>query len=150
MDTMQQGMSVELERHVMAAPQKVWAVISTEEGMKRWLGPQNFEARLGGRVLFDVTHDGTRWLMFGEVLELVEDRQLSFSWQEFDTGTLQAWPQPTTVSVSLHEQAGGCLVKLRHSGFEKLPNAAEELQGYQTGWTSRDVLAGLATLVEQP
>ncbi|MCB1188280.1 SRPBCC domain-containing protein [bacterium] len=149
MESSMQEMTVELERMVMAPASRVWSILSTEDGMKSWLGPKNFEAREGGRVLFDVTHDGTRWLMFGNVLELSENRRIRFSWQEFDTGTLLAWPHPTIVTVTLEEREGGCNIQLRHSGFEKLPNAAAELEGYVTGWTSRDVLAGLAALVEQ-
>ncbi len=149
MEMKQEAMSVELERLIMAAPERVWSIISSEAGMKSWLGPQNFEAREGGRVLFDVTHDGTRWLMFGNITALVENAHISFTWQEFDTSTLVAWPHPTTVTVRLSAADGGCRVQLSHSGFEQLPNAAEELQGYVTGWTSRDVLAGLAQLVEQ-
>ncbi|MEZ5336795.1 MAG: SRPBCC domain-containing protein [bacterium] len=149
MDSSRQAMAVELERMIKAPASRIWGIISSEDGMRSWLGPRTFEAQPGGRVLFDVTHDGTRWLMFGNVLELMPLQRIRFSWQEFDTGTLQAWPEPTVISISLTEQESGCMVRLSHSGFEKLPDAARELEGYVTGWTSRDVLAGLAALAEQ-
>ena len=140
------ALEVRLEQHIPAPVKKVWRIVSTTEGMQQWLGPKTYEPEVGGRVLFDVRHDGTRWLMFGSVQELVEPTRISFTWQEFDTGTLNCWPAPTLVTISLAEQDGGCLVRLEHSGFDALPNAAAECASYQQGWTSRNVLELLAQL----
>lgn len=150
METMKQPLAVEMERRINARPEKVWTILSSKSGMQSWLGPVSWEAQPGGRVLFDVTHDGTRWLMFGEVLAMVENETLAFSWQEFDTGTLIAWPAPTRVCITIAPLDGGCLVSLNHSGFEGLVDPAGEHASYVTGWTSRDVMATLATLCEEP
>ena len=149
MEVTPQMLVVELERHIKASPERIWSQISTKEGMQAWLGPVSWDARPGGRVLFDVTHDGTRWLMFGEILSMEEHSTLAFSWQEFDTGSLQAWPRPTRVCITIRAESGGCLVQLNHSGFEGLADPTGEHAAYVTGWTSRDVLAGLAELCEE-
>ena len=143
------GLEVRLERRIAASAGKVWQIISTTEGMNRWLGTRTFEAKAGGRVLLDVLHDGTRWLMFGCVRELVNMQRVSFSWQEFNTATLSCWPEPTLVTITIEEQGDGCLVQLVHSGFEALPDSIAEHEGYRQGWTSRDVLADLASKAEQ-
>ena len=149
MEATENQLAVQLEKQIRASAAKVWSVISTKAGMQSWLGPVSWDAQPGGRVLFDVTHDGTRWLMFGEILAMEENKELAFSWQEFDTGTLSAWLHPTRIRITLEEQAGGCLVQLRHSGFEKLADPAGEYASYVTGWTSRDVLSALAKLCEE-
>lgn len=137
-------LEVRLEQLIPAPVEKVWKIVSTTEGMQKWLGPKTWEPQVGGRVLFDVSHDGTRWLMFGSVQELAEHDRVSFTWQEFDTATLACWPAPTLVTLTLEARDGGCLVRLLHSGFDALPNAEAEHAGYQQGWTSRNVLELLA------
>jgi uncharacterized protein YndB with AHSA1/START domain len=149
MEATQKQLVVELEQQVRATPQKVWNILSSREGMQSWLGPVSWEPQTGGRVLFDVSHDGTRWLMFGEVLAMVENEALAFSWQEFDTGTLIAWPAATRICITITPQDSGCLVRLNHSGFEGLADPAGEHASYVEGWTSRDVMAKLARLCEE-
>ena len=138
---------VELERSIAAPAQSIWNLISTSEGMTSWLGSRTFEPWEGGRVLFDVQHDGQRWLMFGKVTEFAATRRLSFSWQEFDCGTLKVWPAPTIVSITLAEEGAATICRLSHTGFAALPNAAHEHSQYVSGWQSRDVLEKLEKLV---
>jgi uncharacterized protein YndB with AHSA1/START domain len=141
------GLSVELERQIAASPAAIWAVIATTEGMASWLGSRTFEPWLEGRVLFDVTHDGQRWLMFGRVLELVAEQRIAFTWQEFDTSSLAVWPEPTLVTLSLHATGGATLCRISHSGFGALPDSAHQHAQYNDGWRSRDVLEKLEELV---
>ncbi|MCC7477398.1 SRPBCC domain-containing protein [bacterium] len=145
----EQALVVRLQRLIRAGAERVWEQISSEAGMKAWLGPRTWEARAGGRVLFDVQHGETRWVMWGRVQSFEPGRELSFTWQEFNTEALTAWPQPTLVKVSLEPRDGGTLVTLEHSGFEALPNAKEEYQGYSQGWASLNDLDELARMCEQ-
>jgi uncharacterized protein YndB with AHSA1/START domain len=108
---------VRLERLIHADPKRVWRTVSSVDGMGRWLGPKTFEPQAGGRVLFDVQHGDTRWLMFGTVERFEPVRALSFTWQEIDTARLTIWPFPTLVTISLVPQDAGTLVVLEHSGF---------------------------------
>ncbi len=140
---------VRLQRLIRASPERVWEQISSEAGLKAWLGPKTYEPKAGGRILFDVQHGETRWVMWGTVQRFEPGQELSFTWQEFNTGTLQAWPAATLVSVQLEQQEGGTLVTLEHSGFEALPNADEEFKGYSEGWASLNDLEELAKMCEQ-
>jgi uncharacterized protein YndB with AHSA1/START domain len=149
-----QDMLVRLERRIAAEPARVWSVISSVEGMREWLGPKNFEPRLEGRVLFDVSH-GTddsgrpnRWIMFGKLTRFEPERGLAFTWQELDANSLRLWPVPTTVAVELEALDGGTLVTLTHSGFEALPDGAEQYAGYAKGWMSLNDLDSLARMCE--
>lgn len=142
-------LEVRLEKRIEAPASKVWKIVSCPEGMGRWLGTKTFEPKVGGRVLFDVLHDGTRWLMFGSVQEMSENRSISFTWQEFDTSTLKCWQVPTLVTLTIDEQDGGCTVRFVHSGFDALPEAKSERDDYEQGWIMRDVLSDLAEMTEQ-
>lgn len=139
---------VRLQRLIRADAARVWDQVSSEAGLKAWLGPKTYEPQAGGRILFDVQHGETRWVMWGTVQTFEPCRELSFSWQEFNTGTLLAWPASTLVRISLLEQDGGTLVTLEHSGFEALPNADEEFKGYSEGWASLNDLETLAKMCE--
>lgn len=150
----EQDMLVRLERCIAAPPARVWSVISSEAGMREWLGPRTFEPRLTGRVLFDVSH-GTdesgrpnRWIMFGNVTRFEAERGLAFTWQELDANSLRLWPAPTTVAVELQPVDGGTLVQLTHSGFEALPDGREQYAGYAQGWAALNDLNALAQLCE--
>lgn len=145
----EQQMIVRLQRQINASLERVWSIVSGEQGLRDWLGPKTYEPKAGGRILFDVQHGETRWVMWGTVQSFEPARELSFTWQEFNTGTLQAWPAPTLVSIRLAAQDGGTLVTLEHSGFAALPNAAEEFRGYSEGWASLNDLEELARMCEQ-
>jgi len=147
---------VRLQRSIKAPAAKVWGIVITPETMRSWLGPQVFEPQLGGRVLIDVLHgsraDGVRqrWLMFGNIVTLDQDRELAFTWQEFNVNDLTCWPAPTTVSITLEPQDGGAatLVTLSHRGFDALPNSRQEYEGYAEGWSSLNDLDSLAKMCE--
>jgi uncharacterized protein YndB with AHSA1/START domain len=134
---------------IKASPEKVWDKVSSEAGLREWLGPKTYEPRLGGRILFDVQHGETRWVMWGTVQSFEPARELSFTWQEFDTAKLLAWPAATIVRISLSPQDGGTLVQLEHSGFEKLPDGGEQFKGYSEGWASLNDLDALAQMCEE-
>jgi uncharacterized protein YndB with AHSA1/START domain len=150
------ALRVRLQRRIEAPAARVWGIIASAEGMGQWLGPKTFEPRLDGRVLFDVLHgaraDGVpqRWLMFGSVVVFDPERELAFTWQEFNVNDLTVWPTATVVAVGLEAQPGGAatLVTLSHTGFEALPNAQEEYAGYAQGWASLNDLEQLARMCE--
>jgi uncharacterized protein YndB with AHSA1/START domain len=151
------GLLVRLERIIRATPDCVWQEVSSPAGLGAWLGPKTYEPQIGGRILFDVLHgtrpDGAqqRWLMFGSVTVFEPEAELAFTWQEFNVPELTAWPAPTTVSIQLAAVEGGATrVTLTHSGFDRLPKAAEEYAGYAAGWASLNDLEQLAAVCEAP
>lgn len=149
-----EALLVRLERRIEAPPARVWAVVASSQGMRDWLGAQVFEPQPGGRVLIDCLHgqrsDGTRqrFVMFGVVTTLEAERELAFGWQEFNVNDLTLWPASTTVSVTLTPLDSGraTQVALSHSGFDALPNAQAEYDGYARGWAALNDLDALAKL----
>jgi uncharacterized protein YndB with AHSA1/START domain len=145
-----------LQRQIAAPASRVWSIISNPDGMRQWLGPQVFEPQPGGRVLIDCLHgpreDGARqrWLMFGNITAFEAERELAFSWQEFNVNDLAVWPAATTVSITLEpgEGSAATVVTLRHFGFEALPDGLEQFEGYRQGWASLNDLDALARMCE--
>jgi hypothetical protein len=60
-------------------------------------------------------------------------RRLAFTWREPD------WPEGASTDVDIHFEPifGGTLVRIEHSGFERIgPNAGGAGAGYQAAWTA--------------
>jgi uncharacterized protein YndB with AHSA1/START domain len=142
-------MKVEQEEFIQAAPEKVWSVLAETEGIRQWLGPNQYEPHQGAKITFDVAHGGKQFLMFGEVVTFDPPRELAFTWTEQEIGH-DPWPVPTLVTLTLTPEGGGTRVRLVHSGFEHLPAAMAQPQydSYVAGWAMRPVLRGLKELVE--
>ena len=143
-------MVVRLQTFIAAAPERVWHFLGTEEGLKAWLGPKEYEPRLNGRVLFVVPEGEDTYHMTGEVKRFDPPRELAFTWREQKVGG-EPWPVPTLVSIRLLPADGGTVVQLTHSGFERLPEAiaAREYAGYVRGWERRPAMTRLQELVAQ-
>ena len=151
-DTVQrldQQMAVRLETHINAPPEKVWQSLATTAGMKAWLGPDQYEGRLGAQFVMNVTEGDNQYRMFGEVITFDPPNELAFTWQEEHVG-VRIWPAATTVTVTLTPEDGGTRVTLTHHGFDQLPAAIaqDELAGYVEGWSRRPIMQLLKQLVE--
>lgn len=141
-------LEVKLEQEISSGADRIWPYLASFDGMRKWLGPVTFDPVPGGRVLFDVKHDNQRWLMFGEIQELQEPSKICFTWQEFNTVSLECWPVPTLVTIAVEPLGSSCRVSLVHSGFEQLPDSRYNYEQYQEGWTARNVLEHLGGMVE--
>jgi uncharacterized protein YndB with AHSA1/START domain len=146
-------LEVVLERVIPASPAAVWAVVGSDAGMQQWLGPRLFEQREGGRMLIDAVHGmnavghSDRWIMFGEITKHNPETELAFTWNELDVARLACWPAYTLVRITLAAEDGGTRVALRHSGFEALPDGAEQHRTYTAAWASLNDLESLERLV---
>ena len=147
--SVKEKMIVRQEIHINAAPDKVWAVMASVEGIKKWLGPATYEPRKGSKIDFNVTHEGGKYYMFGEVMTFDPPRELAFTWTEQPVGG-EAWPAATLVTIQLTPEAGGTRVSLIHSGFENLPAdiAEDQFKSYERGWAMSNGLADLKAMVE--
>lgn len=119
---------VEVSVPVAARPSTIFRFLSEPEAFRRWMGEgAHLEASEGGEVR--VTYPGGETAV-GEVLELVPDRRLVWTWG-FEGGAHDLEPGESTVEVELHEQDDGrTLVTLRHSGIP----SAELRKGTEAGW----------------
>jgi uncharacterized protein YndB with AHSA1/START domain len=145
----QEKMAVRHEIHINATPDRVWGVMASAEGIKKWLGPATYEPRQGSKIDFNVTHEGGKYYMFGEVMTFDPPHELAFTWTEQPVGG-EAWPASTLVTLTLTPEGDGTRVRLTHSGFENLPAdiAQEQFKGYVRGWEMYNGLPELKALVE--
>ncbi|BBY17442.1 SRPBCC family protein [Mycolicibacterium litorale] len=97
---MTESATVRVQRVMPAPPEEVFDEWLDPEALTEWMCPHptrvvgvELEARVGGRVRFDVDNVGVRVLITGQFLEIDRPRLLRFTWSNSD------WPDPTTVSV---------------------------------------------------
>src|SRR6266480_7582206 len=102
---------VQLEIRIDAAPSTVFAFLIDPAKMVRWMGTEaTLDPRPGGLYRVNVTG---RERVRGEVVELVPDRRLVFTWG-WEDGTLSVPPGASTVEISLEPDGDGTLVRLTH------------------------------------
>lgn len=68
---------VEFARVLDAAIDTVWALLSTEDGLEKWLAPARVDLRLGGAVDIDFGEGGVTG---GEILDLVPGVAIEYRW----------------------------------------------------------------------
>lgn len=69
---------VEFERVLDAAIDTVWALLSTEDGLEKWLAPATVDLRFGGTMDIDFGDGGVAG---GEIVELVPGVALEYHWR---------------------------------------------------------------------
>lgn len=137
-------MSVEINAPI----EKVWALVSTPEGVREWFTRQTFEPRPGGRLEMHVNY-GVATTITGKVTVFEPPHRLGFTWHEQEEGR-EPWPVDTLVTLALEEVGAGTRVTLEHSGFDALPSALamQEFEGHVTGWQRANALEELKAAVE--
>lgn len=68
---------VEFARVLDAAIDIVWALLSTEDGLKKWLAPARVDLRLGGTMDIDFGEGGVTG---GEIIDLVPGVAIEYRW----------------------------------------------------------------------
>jgi uncharacterized protein YndB with AHSA1/START domain len=133
--------------HVEAGRERVWTVLTGEGLVEQWLGCLGFQPVVG--TLFYMQPDPAKRAS-GDVegathceLEALEaPERMRFSW--FMPGTPK-----THVTIELSDSAGGTLVQLTHSGWERFDE--EEVRSIHAmlaaGWKAF-VLPGLKRVAE--
>ena len=116
---------------------RVWAALTTAEGLRAWLMESDFEPQIGRAFTFRCPPGpGIRGYVECKVLELEPMRRVVWSWLGTDTG------EPTTVTIELESVSGGTRLTLRHRG-ETAPDVGQRTAA---GWTEK--LAILASYLE--
>jgi uncharacterized protein YndB with AHSA1/START domain len=86
-----------------------------------------FEPGIGGRVYERLGDEVAVW---GVVNAWDPPNRVAFSWQ-----TNPNWPGDTEVEITFTPELGGTRVRLRHTGWERLGDRAEEARAsYAGGW----------------
>lgn len=125
------GPVVELSVEIAARPSTVFRCITQSDLLSRWLAATvTMDARVGGAVRIDFARYAT--VVEGEVVELVPDERLVFTWGvAAGAQAAEMPPGSTQVSLTIAPCAAGSRVTLRHSG---LPTEASR-RDHAFGWT---------------
>jgi uncharacterized protein YndB with AHSA1/START domain len=137
--------TLEVERRIAARPETVFSFFVDPERYRKWQGIEAMlDPRPGGA--FRVTMTGrSRTKMIGEFVEIDPPNRLVFTWgwEQFDgmPDGMVVPPGSTTVEVTLTEDHGETILRLRHSG---LPGDSAR-QFHSVGWnTTMDRLVVVA------
>jgi uncharacterized protein YndB with AHSA1/START domain len=139
--------TVQLQRVLRAAPEKIYRAFLDAAAMAKWLPPYGFtctvermEARVGGqfRMAFRNFGSGSAHAFGGEYLELVPNERIRYS-DVFDDPNL---PGRMETTVSLTTVSCGTELRIVQSGIPAVIPAEMCYLGWQ------ESLAQLATLVE--
>ncbi|MGC8634723.1 MAG: SRPBCC family protein [Candidatus Limnocylindrales bacterium] len=101
--------SVELQAEVHAARDSVWPLLSTPEGLCRWLDGADFEARVGAPVRLRLDNA----VATGTVLAVDPPQHVSFSFDWAD----EPLGRPTVVALDAIDHGEGTHLTLRHVGL---------------------------------
>jgi uncharacterized protein YndB with AHSA1/START domain len=121
--------SVQLEFEVPGTPERVWQAIATGPGISSWLFPTEVEEREGGAVAF---HIGPGMDSSGTVTAWEPPRR--FAYEEPD------WfpnAPPLATEFIIEARSGDtCIVRLVHSLFASSDEWNDQLEGFESGWSS--------------
>lgn len=131
-----------LEIH--ARPSSVWSWLETQEGLRRWIGPDlEIDLKVGGA--FSMTGADGDTEIAGTVLELIPEGRLVLSWMEQNVG----WQHPGRLVISLEPIESGTRATLIHDGFAGIgtPTWMRTRDSYARGIATHRTLEQLAELV---
>jgi uncharacterized protein YndB with AHSA1/START domain len=104
----------------------VWELLTSAEGLVRWVGPEAVaDPRAGGELRW-MHPDGST--VVGRFVELVPHRRVVFTYG-WEDGRLGVPPESTRVEIELTERDGATTLRLEHHGLP--PEAVEQ---HEHGW----------------
>ncbi|GAA1883539.1 SRPBCC domain-containing protein [Asanoa iriomotensis] len=117
------------------APEKVWAALTTADGLGTWFGNRaEVDLRVGGRAKLTWDSGDTATL----TIERVEPpRVFGYTWPIY--GLPDGDPRRTYVEFTLEPSAGGTTLTMVETGFAQLPEADQHktaFGGNTDGWTN--------------
>ena len=130
------GFPDRIERTVELAadPQRVWAALTTADGLAAWFGDE---------AVIDLRPGGAAWMKFGggptidmRVERVDEPAVFAYTWQI--PGLPKDDPRRTYVEFTLEPAGTGTLLRVVETGFAQLPDEVHgaEFDGHIKGWQS--------------
>jgi uncharacterized protein YndB with AHSA1/START domain len=116
-------------------PEAVWKTLTTGTLIAQWLMPNDFEPVVGKRFTFKTKPMGG-WdgMVRCEVLEIVPNERLVYSWKGGADDSLKFAKLDSVVTWTLTPADGGTLLKLVHSGFRP-PENDFAFEAMSPGWS---------------
>src|ERR1700744_5346942 len=134
---------IEKQIEIVAPVNRVWIALTDSRQFGEWFktkmdGPFVVGQLVGGQITFP----GYEHLRMEIVVQAMEPEKLfSFTWHPYaiDPKVDYSQEEPTLVEFRLHPTAGGTLLKVTESGFEKIPAArrAEAFLRNDGGWAQQ-------------
>jgi uncharacterized protein YndB with AHSA1/START domain len=122
------GKQIVVEKYFPYPVAAVWRAIATRESLSEWLMQTDFEPRVGHKFQFRAQPmRGWRGYVDCEVLEVVPNRRLVYTWQGMPEHSV------TTVTYELEQEGEGTLLKATHEGFD-------DSHGFLSGLLVRGIL----------
>lgn len=125
--------NLKLERVYPHPPAKLWRALTRREALATWLMENDFEAVLGHRFTFRAKPvPGWDGVTYCEVIELVPERVLAFTWRG-GAGGGKPPTLDTVVRFRLEPVDGGTKLVLEHNGFSGLRSVMVSFM-MRSGW----------------
>lgn len=123
--------AIHFERTIRVPIDRVWAALTTEQGLSKWIGASKVEPRVGGAFILQLTDDVE---MQGHILELEPPHRIVIFWREISEGT----PSEYGTTPDFHSEliftlapvAGGTKLTLTH----RLIRGGEVMTSFAGGW----------------
>ena len=119
---------------VEASPERVWAALTTEEGMRAWFGDiAVMDVRPEGKAVFGWSDEG---MSFDAVIEAVEPyTRFAFRWAANANTPVEDGPS-TLVEFVIETGKDGTKITMVESGFASFPEDVRDhhLQENTRGW----------------
>ena len=136
--------AIETTVRIAARPATVWRYLVEGQGLARWWGPAEIDARPGGHLTIRMQALGAEAVVRGHILEIEPPHRLIFTmgWDPAPNAPAVA-PDASRVEIVLEADGAGTLLRVRHSGLPDVIDA-DILQGW------KDHLPRLAAAAQQP
>jgi uncharacterized protein YndB with AHSA1/START domain len=136
-----------ITRSFDAPPSVVFALWSSPEHMKRWMGPKNFtcpeaaiDFRIGGayRAMIKSAEYGESWFS-GVYREIVPDKRLVFTFTWENEGPSAG--QETLVTITLEERDGKTMQTFHQAPFDNVARRDSHVGGWSEAFDKEAVYA---------
>jgi uncharacterized protein YndB with AHSA1/START domain len=146
---------IEKQVTLRAPRSRVWRALTTPKEFGTWFGVKLDGGAFteGAAVRGRITHPGYEHLTMEMLIERIEpERYFSYRWHPYahDPGVDYSSEPTTLVEFTLDETAGGTLLTVVESGFDRIPAArrAEAFRMNDQGWSAQ--LESIERHVSQP
>lgn len=120
---------VELELLVPGTPEQVWHALATGPGNTGWFTKTEVDGRVGGAVRFDFGDGATS---AGEVTDWEPPHRFAYVERDWDKDA-----PPIATEITIAARSGNrCVVRMVHSLFTSSDAWDDQVEGFETGWTS--------------
>ena len=134
---------IEKQIQLSAPRSRVWRALTDPQEFGQWFGVRlSGEVTPGGKLRGPITIEGYTHVMFEATVETVEpEKRFAFRWHPYAIDPAVDYSsEPTTLVVfTLEDVAGGTLLKVVESGFDKIPahRRSKAFEMNSEGWASQ-------------